>query len=292
MAKVYVSTWGKYNAGSLRGKWISLNSCKDYHDFLEKCAEAHKDESDPEYMIQDTEELPDGLQSIGDWLYEEDFNDIKAVLDEEKKKASLYPKGVNIALAEEYMEEERKIWKDSKTMLAFTREKVYDIIKLENGALVPFEKPEIETSFCYGYGIGITSQEASDAADVARKSVEHFMHANLDGLDELIKQAKTLKGKYDKDLVPYFRRASFYNVEEGTLNFGDVVFLDPYMSDFELCKWNISSLDELYKLTDNDRKNYIAMLERVRASFKKRLDTYIKRYGLKKLHVWTYWADE
>lgn len=35
----------------------------------------------------------------------------------------------------------------------------------------------------------------------------------------------------------------------------------------------------------------LAGLARVRKAFRKRLDTYLKRYGTKKLHTWSYWAN-
>ena len=60
-SEVYVGTYAKYNNGSLAGAWIALAGCKDYDDFLAKCREIHKDERDPEFMIQDTSAMPDGL---------------------------------------------------------------------------------------------------------------------------------------------------------------------------------------------------------------------------------------
>lgn len=72
---VYVGTYRKYNEGSIAGGWISLTECKDYSDFIAKCRQLHKDESDPEFMIQDLEDFPDGL-SCGEWIGESDFNDI------------------------------------------------------------------------------------------------------------------------------------------------------------------------------------------------------------------------
>jgi hypothetical protein len=58
-ARVYVGTYAKYNNGNIDGAWISLNSCDSYEDFLKKCATIHQDEADPEYMIQDCENMPD-----------------------------------------------------------------------------------------------------------------------------------------------------------------------------------------------------------------------------------------
>lgn len=57
--RVYVGTYAKYNNGNIGGAWISLNNCDSYSDFLKKCASIHKDEQDPEFMIQDYENMPD-----------------------------------------------------------------------------------------------------------------------------------------------------------------------------------------------------------------------------------------
>jgi len=83
MARLYVGTYHKYNSGSIAGAWIDLEKCATYADFLAECRKAHKDEADPEFMIQDHEELPDGL-ACGEWIGESDFNDIKAAMAEEE----------------------------------------------------------------------------------------------------------------------------------------------------------------------------------------------------------------
>ena len=82
MARVYVGTYAKYNSGSLAGAWINLDDCADYSEFLAKCAATHKDERDPEFMIQDAEAFPDGLSCM-EWLSESEFNDVKAAMKEE-----------------------------------------------------------------------------------------------------------------------------------------------------------------------------------------------------------------
>lgn len=57
-ARVYVGTYGKYNSGSLAGAWLTLSDYSDYNDFLSACCDLHSDEDDPEFMIQDSENLP------------------------------------------------------------------------------------------------------------------------------------------------------------------------------------------------------------------------------------------
>lgn len=84
MAKCYVGTYGKYNDGSLAGAWLDLSNYETYQDFLKACRELHKNERDPEFMIQDWESLPDGF-CAEEWIGEQDFNDIKTAMQEEEK---------------------------------------------------------------------------------------------------------------------------------------------------------------------------------------------------------------
>lgn len=58
-AKVYVGTYRKYNEGSIFGEWLDLSDYLDKEEFLQACAELHADETDPEFMFQDYENIPD-----------------------------------------------------------------------------------------------------------------------------------------------------------------------------------------------------------------------------------------
>ena len=53
--KVYVGTYAKYNAGSLKGAWIDLDKFKNYEEFVKECRRVHRGEHDPEFMVQDVE---------------------------------------------------------------------------------------------------------------------------------------------------------------------------------------------------------------------------------------------
>lgn len=58
---IYVGTYAKYNSGSIFGMWIDLESVSDAEEFFEVCRELHKDESDPEFMMQDYQGFPEEL---------------------------------------------------------------------------------------------------------------------------------------------------------------------------------------------------------------------------------------
>ena len=59
--RVYVGTYEKYNNGNLKGKFLPIELFEDSNSFYEACKNLHSDESDPELMFQDWEEIPEGL---------------------------------------------------------------------------------------------------------------------------------------------------------------------------------------------------------------------------------------
>jgi antirestriction protein len=74
-ARVYVGTYGKYAAGSIKGAWLNLEDYADKEEFLTACRVLHADESDPELMFQDYEGFPSGFYSescidgdLWDWM--------------------------------------------------------------------------------------------------------------------------------------------------------------------------------------------------------------------------------
>jgi antirestriction protein len=90
--RIYVGTYAKYNNGSLEGDWLDLTDYDSKEDFYKACAELHKDESDPEFMFQDREGIPECMVSeswIADnfWEYLEAMEDLH---DHEKEAFQLW----------------------------------------------------------------------------------------------------------------------------------------------------------------------------------------------------------
>ena len=56
--QIYVGTYKKYNEGSIFGKWLNLSDYEDYQGLQDAMKDLHKDEQDPEFMIQDYEISP------------------------------------------------------------------------------------------------------------------------------------------------------------------------------------------------------------------------------------------
>ena len=59
--RVYVGTFAKYSNGNLEGCWVNLNEFDNAEDFKAKCLEIHSDAECLEIMIQDWENIPEGL---------------------------------------------------------------------------------------------------------------------------------------------------------------------------------------------------------------------------------------
>ena len=193
------------------------------------------------------------------------------------------------ALLEEYLNEQRKVWPNDESMIEYFRKKTSRVIRLINGGLLAFEKPSIETEFCFGYGCqGMTSEEANEAASNARNK-EYFMHENLDEIDRGI---KAMAGELEDDqyygyLKPYLYRMTY---KGQTTNVWEYRWMRPY--DVENEPWKTKGCADLALMSDEDRKIILDAKKAERTAFEKRLEAWWKRYGAKKLHVWTYWADE
>jgi antirestriction protein len=75
VSQIYVGTYAKYNAGSIAGAWLDLSDYSSSEEFWDACKALHKDESDPEFMFQDWEGIPEGMISeshlsddVWEWL--------------------------------------------------------------------------------------------------------------------------------------------------------------------------------------------------------------------------------
>ena len=87
--RIYVGTYAKYNDGSIDGKWIDISEYNTYEEFVDACRELHKDEKDPEFMVQDYENFPEKWYHEGGLPTEEEFNKINDfyMMDDDRKDA-------------------------------------------------------------------------------------------------------------------------------------------------------------------------------------------------------------
>lgn len=325
--KIYVGTYAKYNAGDLSGDWLSLRDFETYEDLIEACMELHSDEADPELMIQDCDDMPDGLDCM-ESLSREEFDDIKQALQEEFAGAPAYSiidysdKAIAVtgdtrkiaaelralggrfnsrlscgpgwifsarkrAEIEAFLEgshtstgtRPEKSGKGRETLEEWAKGqqdpdyilKAYEsAVRLADGVVL-LDHPKIKTEFCFrdeGPDYEFYKEFGSDKNLLQ----DYFIRENMDqnGIAEPDENTDMYIVKYAGEYRP--GRVCVYFL-------GSPEYL------------NLRREDIIRKATDEERRTYLAELGRVRKAFRKRLDTYLKKYGVSKLHIWSYWAD-
>ena len=158
---------------------------------------------------------------------------------------------------------------NNKSMNDYILKSTSEVIETSKGYLIRFEKPSIKTRFCFGHGYnGISTSEdakrAFDNAEYARTNEQYFINENLEEINERIKELyysdlKTgiLKSIVSENVLNHFRNG-IHNEEQ---------------------------------VSEQDKELILNTLKFEKAKFEKRLNTYLKRYGLSKIHSWTYLVD-
>lgn len=350
MARCYVGTYGKYNGGSLAGGWLDLSDYATYQDFLKACRELHKNESDPEFMIQDWEGLPDGFPA-SEWIGEEEFNEIKAALEEEQTadlqiidysdkciavvgetraiKDSLkklggrfngrltcgagwvFPKTkldalkgliqfnqIKLGVAPK-QQKDATLWEEFKLRVSkaedgrqeFIERHMKDaseIMMTDCGVILVFDKPHVDAGTFWFHDEGPNYEYYKQVTDNDETKKEYFLRQNLHKYDDLIKGMTERKDRFGYELVPVFHEHEWCS--KGLLGWANEVRM---MEEHRVREdeQDPRTRNCVHRMTENDAKKALAILKSERAKFEKRLQTYLKRYGVSKISFGTYWAD-
>ena len=180
----------------------------------------------------------------------------------------------------------RMVYGENDKMIKYCVGKISDIVYLPDGIFV-IDKPSIHTDFCFGYHDYTTEEGmnswdgyngAQERADKAEKDTEYFIRKNLErsNIDDWI---EILKDEYR----PLYLRIKYSRQTE------ECKLLD--ITDY----WNRQRVPENpdgRPLTAEERALIVKGYESAKEKFIKRLNTYLKRYGMSKVNTWTYWLDE
>lgn len=186
---------------------------------------------------------------------------------------------------EETKEEYKKVWGSDVHMYDYCCGELSNALKLENGFLYEFRKPRIKKDFCFGAGQnGVTTEEdwsrANNMVTVANSNSDYFVRENMrdsfGSFSRLFEDMKNGWSLYAKD-----SRYSSCNEELKLANICSEKHLVHRDED----------RNSFYKLTDKDIENLKAILKEEQDKFAKRLNTYLKRYGLSKVNAWSYISD-
>lgn len=179
-------------------------------------------------------------------------------------------------LKEKYRENLKLAW-ESPRMVDFCLSRAEEIVETEDGWLIEVEKQYLKKDFCFGYGmyLNYTDEEleiAENNADYARTNVNHFIKENTKYYDEWINEL-------EKNDCFISTNGKYYSQKENCK-------LQNYRC------YDSNTPDENYKkLSDNDKQKLIDAFKAGKEKMIKRLNTYLKKFGLSKLNVWTYLVD-
>ena len=167
----------------------------------------------------------------------------------------------------------------------------YEYLLKFGDCFLGFKKPSIQTRFCFGYGQnGITTEDDIDRAYGQQRNMETsqqaFINANLEDLDKSIEDIETFISQWiDKEEKFFSSRYNKIFICKNSYN--HLAYL-AWSWDYG----NIRNKDDIIKeATKEDLLLIIEVYKQQIQNFKKRLNTYLKRYGLSKLTTWTYLVD-
>lgn len=194
-------------------------------------------------------------------------------------------------LKELYKEELKKVWGSDSKMVDYCIKKVAYVIE-HSGKLYEIEKPNIKKDFCFGYGFngGSTEEEETNAFNMeewAKTKTDYFIEENLKDVDSWLKNLN--------DILENMR----LNWAEGSHPIWMIGTDEHYYKQPSDCLLSSYSVVDTHKGIFNGELCFDTELlgkliegyETVKADFVKRLNTYLKRYGLSKLNTWTYLRD-
>lgn len=188
----------------------------------------------------------------------------------------LITKYIDIVMAE--------TWGNDPGMEKYYKKTIDTVVELSDGSLIAIDKPSIETNFCFGYHDSVHDcvdgfDTAQNMARHARTNEDYFRSENLKRLDGIIKDLRAANGNVA------IRTAYIGAPTDSKIKYYSI------LDNFNLIKYKDGLLPEFSLIGGEDVEKIIIAYEDVRSRFVKRLDTYLKRYGLSKVRSWSYWLD-
>lgn len=182
---------------------------------------------------------------------------------------------------------ENEVWVGSQHMTDYCVKQANYIVPLNNDEFMVIDRPSIDTTFCFGYGQnGVSTNDeykrAAGMENYARTNENYFLDENLRGISQTIEDLKN----DENDVYKYLA----YNGQKSESKLKSITVTKRWNGpEYQPEKWDY--LKDLEKITDEERAEIIKGYELVRENFRKRLLTYLKKYGTTKLRTWTYLVD-
>lgn len=190
-----------------------------------------------------------------------------------------------------YTDALRAIWPNDEDMVNYCSREADKIVSVA-GRLLPIEKRKVEKRFCFGYsdcGQGPDYLSAIKSADNARNNADYFKRQNLKWYREYLDDidsynALALCPSYGRGPISCLTAYDWWEVLEAI---GGEARLESLKGTTVRVNGR-----EAYILTDADREIIREAYQQAMKAQEKKLDSYLKRYGLSKIQAWTYWLDD
>ena len=187
-------------------------------------------------------------------------------------------------------EQFEKVWHGDEKMVEHCVRSTSGYIMLDE-IMVTFDKPHIQTDFWFGEHT-YDYDEVCDECSRASESERYFITENLSSC-----KAKNLMDAIDgRDSRGYDACFKVYVVDrhycsqDDDCKLGYVRALRLGMNPEEHFATRSGTQNDR-ELTEDEKAALRGFLEEEVEKFRKRLKTYLKRYGLSKCHYGVYWAD-
>lgn len=197
------------------------------------------------------------------------------------------------------------VWNGNDHMTDYCTNKVSVLAELPNGEFIPVDKRSIEKDFCFGES-GYDFDEAVESAHIARTSETYFLRENMKGFLDDLKSIEEQYKMFDpaRPSLPHYiltiaEKPYIGQPETSPLKDihywrdGDVLDAmggSAYVQ--ELPGKHFNKWDNFYRIPTLEELNTIkAAYEQATQEHQKKVERYLKRYGLSKVNSWTYWRD-
>lgn len=179
-------------------------------------------------------------------------------------------------------------------MIDYCTNKAAEAAVMEDGTVVVVEKQSLKKQFCFGES-GYDMDDAMDMCRLAETNEDYFTNENMKELATWLEDLREVKEGSSRYFAVIYRSP---NSRIGYLNFRrDWAVLEDLGGSAvvdELPGKIVKALGENteYRIaTEEDIDRLIAAYDAAAEAHYKRIQTYLKRYGLSKVRTWTYWRD-
>lgn len=165
---------------------------------------------------------------------------------------------------------------DTPQMVDYLVRNTSEFVVLDNDTCILIEKQSIDKDFCFGYSTygDDTYECAGELAEKAQSDVNYFLEHN--------------KSKMYKKSEKYVAYCKYSNSK---------IFFYVPLETYKMLEdrdglWRYRNCGEPYFLNESECQRLNDAIDKANAKFEKRLNTYLKKYGLSKVNTQIYWRDE